>query len=371
MKFFTNRYSHVLDMFTRAYRPKPNRSPRHTKPISTGKKNDTNGFEDLLGLPMRPTNKSVRFLRIVKSIRSITNTSSKEFVNLSGFLLLIFISLLFTSCQKEEKTQLAPSLQLIKTAGSISSDTTIAFGDLMNFTLKATSGSENLTNLYALRSGIGLVETRALDTSMNTFSFQVNKSFTKNLADNEYWTFVVRDKNRLADSVSLKISRDTAADFGPIRSIESLVMSAQNQEEPGSFYDFETGVMPLAQALQQQESIDLLYYYYGEDENVIASPGANVEDGVFEGNLQNWDIRRTTRFIPLDISAEDFYAANNDSLLVVSYIEGTGKRKAKNLTAGDLFSFKTQDARFGIFRVSEIEGTDAGTVVIDYKVQDK
>ncbi len=318
------------------YRPKPDRSARQTKPLSIGKKNDPN-----------------------------------EFVNLSGYLLFILLSLIFTSCQKEEKTPVPPSLQLVDAAGSISRDTTIAFGDLMTFTLKATGGSENLTNLYALRGGSYLVETRALDTSMNIFSFQVNTSFTKNLAGTEYWTFVVRDKNRLADSVSLTITRDTAVDFGPILTIESLMMSAQNRQEPGSFYSFAAGVLKMAQALENQAGIDLLYYYYGEDENVIASPGANVESGVFEGNLENWDIRRTTRFIPLEISADDFYAADNDSLLVVSYIEGSGKRKAKNLKAGNIFSFKTQDARFGIFRVSEIEGTDDGTVVIDIKVQDK
>jgi hypothetical protein len=247
----------------------------------------------------------------------------------------------------------------------------MAFGDLMTFTLKATGGSSTLTNLYAIRSASGMAETRALDTSMYVSSFQVDKSFTKNLADTEQWTFVVRDKNRLADSVSLTIIRDTAANFGSIFFLESLVMSAQNRPDPGSFYSFNAGVLPMAQAFQSQESIDLLYYYYGEDENVIASPGANVESGVFEGDLENWNIRRTTRFIPLEITEDDFYAADNDSLLVVSYTEGSGKRKAKNLKAGSTYSFKTQDARFGIFRVIEVEGTDMGTIVFDVKVQDK
>jgi len=56
---------------------------------------------------------------------------------------------------------------------------------------------------------------------------------------------------------------------------------------------------------------------------------------------------------------------------VVSYAEGSGKRKAKNLVAGKTFSFKTQDALFGIFRVIEVEGTNSGTIIIDIKVQDK
>lgn len=285
------------------------------------------------------------------------------------YLLTIFFIL--AACEKNAQPQLPPSIQLIQQPGSISSDTLVAFGDLMTFTIEASGGSDKLTNLYAIRSGTQMIQTRALDTSMNIFTFQINKSFTKNLDNQESWTFVVRDKNRLSDSVSVLIQLDTASGFGPIHFYKSVQMSAQNLATPGSFLSFADGVMDLDQAIQKQESIDLLYYYFGEDENVIASPGANIESGVYIGNLEDWTTRRTTRFIELDLPAEDFYAAQNDSLLVVSYSEGSGKRKAKNLVAGKTFSFKTQDAVFGMFRVLEVEGTDAGIIKVAIKIQDK
>ena len=277
----------------------------------------------------------------------------------------------FTSCEKDDSPASPPTIKLLNQSGSISKDTLVGFGELMKFTIEANKGGDNLTNLIAIRNGIGLIQQRVLDTSMNIANFTVNKSFTKSPVDIEYWTFVIRDKDRLSDSVSVVITRDTTADFGPVRFIESVEMCAQNLGAPGSFFSIELGVYDLNVALENQEETELLYYYYGEDENVIASPGANVESGVFEGDLQDWTTRLTTRFYEINLTAEDFYAIENDSILVATYPEGEGKRKAKNLIPGKTFSFKTQDSKFGIFRVIEVVGQDAGTITFDIQVQDK
>gem|GEM_PF-621457 len=291
---------------------------------------------------------------------------------ISGWLVLPLLALLLLySCEKDSQPQLSPKLEVKPLPGSNNSDSVFAIGGLMTFEISAQSQSANLTNIYAIKE-VGLQNsTRALDTSMNIEQFMFTKTFVKGLDEKEIWTFIVRDKNRLSDSVSMTIYLDSTSGFGPIAHLESVMMSAQNLTVPGSFYSFEAGVLDLNQAFQKQETIDLLYYYYGEDENVIASPGANIESGVFEGDLLNWETRRTTRFIEIDMPMEDFYSAENDSLLIVSYQEGNGKRKAKNLTSGKTFSFKTQDSKFGIFRVTEVEGTLTGTVKIDIKIQDK
>lgn len=287
------------------------------------------------------------------------------------FLFLIITApVFFLRCEKDDGPKKPPSIKLMQQSGSISNDTTIGFGELMTFTIDASRGSDNITNLIAVRNGTGLIQQRVLDTSMNTPSFTVSKSFTKSPADSEYWTFVIRDKNRQADSISLVIHRDTTTEYGSVRLIESVVLSAQNLGAPGSFFSFDLGVYDLNSALQHQDETELLYYYYGEDENVIASPGANIGSGIFEGDLEDWSTRLTTRFSEIELPAEDFYAIENDSLLVAIYPEGDGKRKSKNLTAGKTFSFKTQDATFGIFRVIEVVGQEAGTIEIDIKIQD-
>nr|NQU91979.1 hypothetical protein [Bacteroidota bacterium] len=233
----------------------------------------------------------------------------------------------------------------------------------------AEGTSTRVTNLIIEVTSDAISQTY-LDTSMNTLGFTINKSFVKGLANKEIWTFIIRDKNRLTNSTSIDICRDTATGFGPVRYIQNLMLSAQNNSDPGSFYSFESeSVYTLQEAFEVQELIDLVYYF-GEDSHTMGSPGANIENGIFEGDLQSWNIRRTTRFIELNIPPEVFEVSTNDSLLIASYMEGSGKRKAKLLAPGMIFSFKTENLKYGIFRVIEVTGTDNGTVKIDVKVQD-
>ncbi len=288
-----------------------------------------------------------------------------------SFIAMILIGLfLFSACEKDEGPSSPPVINLLDQTGTISSDTTVGAGSLMTFSIEATGTVVNVTNLI-VKVTDGQEIQRYLDTSMNTSSFVVRKSFVKSLADEETWTFIIRDKNRMSDSVSLIIKKDTAAGYGPIAVYENLTLSAQNKPDPGSFFSFiSEEVYPLEAAAQHQELLDLVYYF-GEDDHTLASPGANIESGIFEGDLAGWDVRRTTRFIELEMAEEVFAAAQNDSLLLASYTEGSGKRKSKFLAPGKTFSFRTEDFKYGIFRVKEVEGTDAGTVLIDMKVQDK
>jgi hypothetical protein len=301
------------------------------------------------------------------SYRSKPNRFSKPV----RFVLLISIALILFACTKDDGPQQAPTIQLLSKPGMISSDTTIAVGQLMTFSIAAEGGSANLTNLIALREDGRGTSQRALDTSMNTPQFNITKTFTKNLDKKEIWTFIIRDRNLLSDSVTVIISLDTTSGFGPITYYESLILSAQNEPNPGSFFSFISGeTYALDAASQNQELIDLVYYL-GEDELTMGSPGANIEPGIFDPNPATWETRRTTRYIAIDLPPGAFEGAQNDSLLIVSYTEGEGKRKAKYLGAGSTFSFQTQDLKYGIFRVIEVEGTDAGTIKLDIKIQDK
>jgi len=279
------------------------------------------------------------------------------------------ILILMISCSEKDSEKLPPTIALLPQTGTISHDTTLGVNSALNFSISAQGGNTNLTNLIIL---VSTPETsqRYLDTSMNIPGFSITKKFTKGLSDIETWTFIIRDKNRLSDSTSIIIIRDTTVGFSPIRHIQNLTLSAQNNPDPGSFYSFASNqVYTLDEASQNQDSIDLVYYF-GEDELTMASPGANIETGIFEGDLLNWTVRRTTRFIELAIPPEVFDACENDSLLIASWNDAAGKRKAKFLSPGKMFSFKTSDFKTGIFRVTSIHGTDAGTVNIEIKVQE-
>ena len=335
LKSFHLRYCFTADMHFVAYRSNPDRA--YSNP------------DWAYSNPDRVLNP----VRVISPVKSI----------------ILLIMIVLVSCSKKEIVNVPPSISLVSQTGTISSDTILGVNSTMVFAISAKGGSTNLTNLIVLVSNSDTCQ-RFLDTSMNISSFLVTKKFIKGLDNSEVWTFIVRDKNRLSDSVSINILRDTSVGFSPIKHITSLIMSAQNNSEPGSFYSFASDqVYSLDEASQHQDLIDLVYYF-GEDELTMASPGANIETGIFEGDLLDWSLRRTTRFIELSIPAEFFENCENDSLLIASYSEALGKRKAKLLSPGKLFSFKTADLKCGIFRVISTEGTLAGTVNVEIKVQE-
>ena len=119
-----------------------------------------------------------------------------------------------------------------------------------------------------------------------------------------------------------------------------------------------------------QSAVDLIYFYSEVDLNTIASAGANIEDGIFPVNPTTWSITNTTRYFKTSLTADDFDAAVNDSIILANYEEGDAKRKAKKLAVDDIYTFRTQSGKLGIFQVNEVNGTTEGSLNIDLKVQD-
>jgi hypothetical protein len=118
---------------------------------------------------------------------------------------------------------------------------------------------------------------------------------------------------------------------------------------------------------------DRLYYYdfIGSDANSIASPNANVDPSVYPGasGLVNWTVKNETRYYKTTLTTADFNAATN-GLLVSAYNELMAKRKAKNLTSGDVYSFKTAHNKYGLFHVQDVSGQDSGYVKVNILIQE-
>jgi hypothetical protein len=132
----------------------------------------------------------------------------------------------------------------------------------------------------------------------------------------------------------------------------------------------------LFKAYQNQSLIDLVYYFdpITGDNNSIASPGANIDSTLFTGPwpIQSWPVKNTTRFESATISPVSFNSSINDSLILANtFPYASGKRKAKNLTAGNIYSFVSQTGIKGIFKVIDVSGTDAGSIKISLKIQDQ
>ena len=289
------------------------------------------------------------------------------------FLLIIF-SIVTTGCKKDADDKGAPpSLKLKTDSGYVHSDTTILIGKSFKVGLIAVKGDANITN-FMIKITTGTTETY-LDSGLNSSGFIIDKNLTKGVSAQEIWTFIVRDKDGNATSISIKITADSNSVYGPVYTIPSIILGAQNDTTVGSFFDFKNNkVHTLAQAYALQDSIELCYYYdflQGED-NEIASPNANIDASVYTGQyaLTNWTVKNETRYLKTTLTDAQFYGTANDSILIATYNVPLAKRKAKNLAVGDIYSFRTTTTgKFGLFRVMNVTGTDAGTVEIMVKMQ--
>jgi len=281
----------------------------------------------------------------------------------------VFLLLIMFSCDDQEGEGVGPELVLITEAGLISSDTVISPGQLMNFGVVANKGDFNITEFLIKVKG-ETVQTW-FDTGMYAPQLIWYGSFVKSYTDNEGWDFIVRDRYGHQQMTSIIIGVDSSNGPGPIDYFPNILMGAQNNPDEKGFLNLRENKLYFQQeAKENQELIDIIYYL-GEDEHTLGSPGANVEDGIFDPDYTptTWDIRNTSRYIPISMSVDEFDLIENDSILLLSYTEGEGKRKAKNLQADKVFSFKTQNLKFGIIKVNEVIGLDEGTVSIDIKIQ--
>lgn len=289
---------------------------------------------------------------------------------------LLVISVIILSgiyaCNKEKTDYPPPLIHFISDEGFVYKDTTLKLGESFTIGVNANNSNVNLTN-FIIRVESDVIETY-LDSGMNTPTLNFVRTLTKGIKDTEKWSFIIRDRDGKSSEVSLNILKDTSSTFSNILYHPGIELGAQNSSLAEFYSIADDSVYFLNIAFEKQDKIDLCYYYdfIETDENTIASPGANIDASVYPGDngLANWTTQRTTRYKVADISEDEFFNATNDSLLIAAYGQSDGNRKAKNLQNGNIFSFKNEDDKIGIFLVNSVEGTDSGKINISIKIQE-
>lgn len=289
------------------------------------------------------------------------------------FTMVICAALIFLyACQKNDSTTYPPpEISFIELPGYVYYDTIFSPGQTFNVGITALSNDINLTN-FLIKVETDTIVT-VFDTGFNSPVFNIEKTLTKGLSPNEKWIFIIRDRHTEKTEISFTTIIDTSAQYGEIVTLDEIVLGAQSSNE-NSFYSINNSLTyNLEDAFQNQDAIDLVYYYdfIDTDENVIASPGANIDESVFPGQytLANWTTRNTYRFKTTDITIEEFNNAQNDSLLLAAYGQAEGKRKAKNMAENMIFAFKGDNGKTGLFLVNSVIGTNEGNTNITIKVQ--
>ncbi len=290
--------------------------------------------------------------------------------SIAAVILLTIVSVVLFACREDENE--GPVISLVRGAGYVSGDTLLKPGAAFNFAIYAENLQADITNLYVTRIFNGGEEV-LIDTGIHNATFSYSRTMNKGIHESEEWIFRVTDQEGKRASVSFVLGNDPSAVYDSVRFWPSVIFGAQSNGVSGSFMAPASGnIYFLDQAFLVQDSIHLCYYYDpAGDYNTIASPGANIDSLIYPGvsGLWNWTIRNESRFLKTGISSDQFQAVVHDSLLIASYDVINAKRKAKNLAAGDIYSFRMSNGKFGLFRVTEVNGAETGTIEIALKIQ--
>ncbi len=281
------------------------------------------------------------------------------------FLMIIaLVGIAGVSCSKSESNAGKPTIELIADEGFISEDTTAYEADPLRFRVHCKyNGEQALTNLIVFRNDI-----RVVDEGLYSKEFTKDIDFAKSSSEVDSIVFTIRDIESQSASKVLKVQKKEGSGGSELKWYTNVTLDAQNAVGGKGFLSFVNGLTYTQQdAATVSSTINLLYYYdSGTDANTIASPGANLA-GILD--LSGWSVLNTTRYIKLSISQVQFEAIN-DPVYVVNAYNATGNRKAKNLAVGDTYSFKDESTgKYGIFRVYQVVGTNAGKVVISIVMQ--
>jgi len=290
----------------------------------------------------------------------------KRIVNYSSIFIVILFIFLSSSC---EKNMGDPSISFLDYEGFLSVDTMLMVGDTVTVgVIIESNGTNNLQSLEVLVSD-QLLNTYTLDQDKGEYSFKIMKS----ASEEEIWEFVLADSKGNRASKKLTLTKDPNSIIGGILSYD-IKLGAQDSPITPGFLAFNGPVLyDINSAFLHQSEIDILYYYDESDEHVLASPGASIPEGIFTGGItiDTWTTTRTTRFILTDYSEENFNSFFHDGFIIQNYNADKAKRKAKKLTAGDVYIMQNEDGLMGAFCIKSVEGTVDGEISISLILQDK
>jgi len=283
-----------------------------------------------------------------------------------SFLLILSLIILVFSCKKDD--ELLPTIQFKTSAGYIYEETMVAAGDSVKVGIIGKSnGLVNITNISARANDVVV-----FNEGVNLEEFDMDFNIKKGFDDEEIWEFSIKDKDGGSASVLIKLTKDPDSEFNLVKNYPTIKLGGQENDSIGGFLSFsEDMIYEISSASNNQSAIDLIYFYYGDDKNTIASAGANIEEDVFNNpnSPGSWETRNTTMFLKTSLELADYEAIAYDSLLMASYNVTDAKRKAKELAVNDIYSFKTEDGKFGLFLVKDIIGENQGVIEIAVKIQ--
>jgi hypothetical protein len=279
---------------------------------------------------------------------------------------IALIAVLFTSCSKDEEVLGGPTVTFITTAGYTSADVTLLYQDTVMVGISAVgNGSDNIKQIKITAN-----EELLKDTAVSQPQLELSINIIKGVAATETWKFEVIDVAGHSTIKTLVLSR-----VNLINSYNVLLLGAQDNPTDPSFLSTSDGVRYMqAQAFENQAKIDLFCFYENtashQNMMTLASPGSNIT-GIFTGTTspENYTIKNVTFFVKTTLTAAQFDAITTDEAILSAFDNDNKFKKAKQLAVGEVYAIKVQSGKYGMFKVTNVTGTETGKLEFTLKMQ--
>ena len=154
----------------------------------------------------------------------------------------------------------------------------------------------------------------------------------------------------------------------------SVTLGAQSSTTIPGFYSVSLDkTYTMSQAADNSASIDIFCFYEAETGNniALASPGSGIT-GIFTGEdmPDNWTTKNTTYFFLTALTQAQFESVQDgDTLIETSFDSANGRKKAKDVQVGQVWSFKTQSGTYGLLLATAVTQGATGSVTFLVKTR--
>jgi hypothetical protein len=291
---------------------------------------------------------------------------------LLGFALISMVGLL-SSCSKDAQP---PSIEVLTGSGYYVSGTAVAPGAVVTVAVKATantSSAENIKSLKVLRGDNSEYASEVFDAATVTKEYAITALET---AGTETITITATDNAGETAEAYVDIVTDEAL-AGSLKT-NTIVLGAQDNTTGSFCASFEGTVYTVGElkGAGNYADIDIVYYYGATNKTALFSPKAIVDADISWGGLlpvNSWTTINETKFIKaaaIDFDNATYHSVATLGALADLDIANGGDAPIEGLAVGDAYAFKTADGKYGIFSVTDITGTNEGTIGLTIKIQE-
>lgn len=276
----------------------------------------------------------------------------------------IIVAIIVVGCTKEDNGAGGPIIDFVSDSGYLYIDTAIACGDTAMVRLSCTWNGSNLIKKINTYINGTMEETYLIEENMGQ-SLVFEYKITKSINPKEFWEFEVIDDGGNSSRLNLTIINDLSG--GSVNTFYPII-GAQNNSAYGSYFNLTKNLTfknDLADT--SQKFVDIASGFTYDQKSFITSPGSDSLFGVYDFNT--WQVKNLTQFCATTISKYQFNLTTKDNLLISSFHPDKALNNIKELKTDDVYSFKTQNGKYGLLLIINAALNEEGYISFDVKVQ--